>query len=151
MQPQPTQSTGPKRICVDLDGTICTLQNKTGDYGAAKPLPGAIETINRWYDEGHHIIIFTARRMRTCDGDVAKVVEMVGDITKKWLADHGVKHHELIFGKPYAHVYIDDLALPYKGDWRQVDEAVARIKTHVESDPVTAPQHTATKTKKEGT
>jgi capsule biosynthesis phosphatase len=123
------------RICIDLDGTICTLQNKTGDYAAAKPLPGAIETINRWYDEGHHIIIFTARRMRTCQGDVQKVVAMVGDVTKQWLADHGVKHHELIFGKPYAHVYIDDLAQPYKGDWGQVDEAVARIHTKVESDP----------------
>lgn len=136
-RPRTMQSTTPStmRICIDLDGTICTLQNKTGDYAAAKPLPGAIETINRWYDEGHHIIIFTARRMRTCNGDVAKVVAMVGDVTKKWLADHGVKHHELIFGKPYAHVYIDDLAQPYKGDWGQVDEAVARIHTKVESDP----------------
>ena len=40
---------------------------------------GAIETINRWFDEGHHIIIFTARRMRTCEGDVEKVIEMVGE------------------------------------------------------------------------
>jgi capsule biosynthesis phosphatase len=122
------------RICIDLDGTICSLQNKKGDYENAVPNPGAIETINRWYDEGHHIIIFTARRMRTCEGDVEKVIEMVGDLTKDWLARHGVKYTELIFGKPYAHVYIDDLAQKYEGSWADVALEVERMH-NVESDP----------------
>ncbi len=113
-----------KRICIDLDGTICTLQNKQGDYENATPLPGAIETINRLYDEGHYIIIYTARRMRTCAGDVQKVIAMVGDVTRAWLVRHGVKHHELIFGKPYAHLYIDDLAHRFDGDWAGVGARV---------------------------
>jgi len=125
-----------RRICLDLDGTICTLQNRKGDYENAVPLPGAVETINRWYDEGHYIIIFTARRMRTCDGDVEKVKEMVGDITRDWLARHGVKHHELIFGKPYAHIYIDDLGHRFDGDWKKADDAVTYMR-RVESDPLT--------------
>jgi capsule biosynthesis phosphatase len=123
-----------KRICIDLDGTICTLQNRKGDYENAVPLPGAVETINRLYDEGHHIIIFTARRMRTCEGDVEKVKEMVGGLTKDWLDRHGVKHHELIFGKPYAHVYVDDLAHRFDGDWGGVAARVESL-VRVESDP----------------
>lgn len=113
-----------KRICLDLDGTICSLQNQKGDYENAVPLPGAVETINRLYDQGHHIIIYTARRMRTCNGDVEKVKAMVGEVTRTWLERHGVKHHELIFGKPYAHVYVDDLAHHFDGDWGRVDIAV---------------------------
>lgn len=125
---------GLPRICIDLDGTICTLQNKKGDYENAIPIPGAVETINRLYDEGHHIIIYTARRMRTCEGDVEKVRAMVGQITIDWLARHGVKHHELIFGKPYAHIYVDDLAHKFEGDWARVGDAVDHLK-RVESDP----------------
>lgn len=117
-----------KRICFDLDGTICTLQNKKGDYENAVPLPGAVETINRLYDEGHTIIIYTARRMRTCEGDVQKVVAMVGEVTRTWLTRHGVKHHELVFGKPYAHLYVDDLAHRFDGDWSSV---AARVDSMV--------------------
>jgi capsule biosynthesis phosphatase len=123
-----------KRICIDLDGTICTLRNRTGDYENAEPLPGAVETINGWYDEGHHIIIFTARRMRTHAGDVEKVIADVGQLTKDWLARHGVRYHELIFGKPYAHVYVDDLAKRFEGDWPEVHDHVEGI-ARVESDP----------------
>ena len=70
---RPAES-GPARpvLYVDLDGTLCTLENASGNYAAAKPIPGAIEAVNRWYREGAYIIIFTARSMRTAKGDVAK-------------------------------------------------------------------------------
>lgn len=123
-----------KRICLDLDGTICTLRSEKGDYANAEPNAGAIETINRWHDDGHHIIIFTARRMRTHEGDVQKVILDVGKLTVDWLERHGVRYHELIFGKPYAHVYVDDLALRYEGDWDEVHAHVDALG-RVESDP----------------
>lgn len=123
-----------KRICIDLDGTICTLQNKKGDYENAEPNKDAIETINGWHDDGHHIIIFTARRMRTHEGDVQKVILDIGKLTVDWLERHGVRYHELIFGKPYAHVYIDDLAWRYDGSWNNVREHVDMLG-RVESDP----------------
>jgi len=53
------------RYCFDLDGTICLTpmrpdDNKPG-YLEATPFPFMVETVNRLYDEGNHIIIFTAR------------------------------------------------------------------------------------------
>ena len=48
------------------------------------------------------IILFTARGAAT--GIDWK------ELTKKQLKDWNVKHHELIFGKPHADVFIDDKA-----------------------------------------
>lgn len=97
------------RVCVDLDGTICAL-TPNGDYADARPVPGAREALLELRDRGAYIIIYTARRMRTHDGDVAKVVNDIGDLTRAWLRHHGMVYDEIVFGKPYAHVYVDDLA-----------------------------------------
>lgn len=97
------------RVCVDLDGTICQLA-ETGDYANASPVPGAREALCLLRGRGAYIIIYTARRMRTHDGDVGKVLEEIGDLTRRWLKRHDIPYDEIVFGKPYAHVYIDDLA-----------------------------------------
>lgn len=106
------------RVCVDLDGTICTLA-ENGDYASVKPLPRAVETLKKLKAQGHYIIIYTARRMRSQNGDVSRVIEEVGKLTTSWLKDHDVPYDELIFGKPYAHVYIDDLAVPFTS-WEKI-------------------------------
>ncbi len=49
--------------------------------------------------------------MRTHDGNVNNVIKDVGDITFKTLEKFDIPYDELIFGKPYAHYYIDDLAI----------------------------------------
>ena len=106
------------RVCVDLDGTICSL-TENGDYGNVKPLPNAIETLQRFKKEGHYIIIYTARRMRTHNGNVSEIIKEVGELTTTWLQKHNIPYDELIFGKPYAHVYIDDLAISFTS-WEDV-------------------------------
>lgn len=120
------------RVCVDLDGTICAL-SPDGDYAHARLLPGAREALRELRRRGAHIIIYTARRMRTHNGDVAKVCAEIGDLTRRWLREQDVPYDELVFGKPYAHVYIDDLAHRFDGwgglperllaTWERVDEA----------------------------
>ena len=97
------------RVCIDLDGTICQL-SPAGDYANALPVPGAREALYELRARGAYIIIYTARRMRTHNGDVARVLEEIGDLTREWLKRHDIPYHEIVFGKPYAHVYIDDLA-----------------------------------------
>ena len=59
-----------KRYCFDIDGTICN--NTWGEYEKALPIPDRIEVVNKLYNDGHHIIYFTARGMGTCDGDVLR-------------------------------------------------------------------------------
>src|SRR5690606_31207523 len=98
------------RICIDLDGVICQLREPGQTYADVAPVPGAIETIRALRAAGHVVIIHTARHMKTCDGDVGKVLARVGSITLDWLARHEVEYDEIYFGKPWADVYIDDNA-----------------------------------------
>lgn len=112
------------RIVVDLDGTICALKERDQTYEDVLPLPGAIETMQEWKKEGHEIIIYTARNMRTCAGNVGRVHKNVGSMTLNWLEKFEVPYDEIVFGKPSGDVYIDDLAIAFQS-WAKVK---ARVK-----------------------
>lgn len=102
------------RIMVDLDGVICKLKNPAQSYSDVEPNKDVIDLIGEWKDQGHTVLIYTARHMRTCNGDVRKVIKKIGKTTEDWLKKWKVPYDELYYGKPYADIYIDDLALTYK-------------------------------------
>jgi uncharacterized HAD superfamily protein len=87
-----------KRYCFDIDGTICSIE-KPENYDKAEPNMKMIETINKLYDEGNLIYMYTARHM-----DKERT-------TKEWMQRYGVKYHHIFFGKPVAEIYIDDLTI----------------------------------------
>ena len=99
------------RICFDLDNCLVTAPTKEGDYNTVKPIHRNINILNYLHDCGHTIIIHTARRMRTHGGNVMKVMQDIGPLTFNQLNNFNVKYDEIYFGKPYAHFYIDDLAV----------------------------------------
>ena len=101
------------RIVFDLDGVICELKKPSESYGEVKPKLDVIKLVNELHSNGDHIIIHTGRHMRTCNGNVDEVIKKVGKITKDWLKKNNVKYDELIFGKPHADMYIDDLGLSF--------------------------------------
>ncbi len=101
------------RIVFDLDGVICELKKPSESYGEVKPKSDVIKIVNKLHSNGDHIIIHTGRHMRTCDGNVDEVIKKVGKITKDWLKKYNVNYDELIFGKPHADMYIDDLGLTF--------------------------------------
>jgi choline kinase len=110
-QSQNTKNNDNLIFCFDLDNTLVTYPKITGNYSTVEPLQNSIDFCNLMYDMGYKVIIHTARRMKTCCGDVQKVREQVEQITVDKLKQFGIKYHELIFGKPYADFYIDDLAV----------------------------------------
>ncbi|KAM4060135.1 mobA-like NTP transferase domain-containing protein [Hirsutella rhossiliensis] len=99
------------RFCFDLDGTLVGLPAVAGDYSTCPPIDRNIRLLRELFEAGHHIIIQTARRMRTHNGNVGSVIADIGPITFAQLAKYNIPFHEIIFGKPYAHIYIDDLAV----------------------------------------
>ena len=103
------------RIVIDIDGTICETKKPGQSYDQLRVNPGAAEKIQQLKAAGHYIILQTARHMKTTGGDVQKVVEKVGDITKQWLKDNRIVYDELHFGKPYNEVLIDDRAFVFEG------------------------------------
>lgn len=97
------------KYCFDLDGTLCT--NTWGRYDKAEPFLDCIKQVNHLYDTGHIIKIYTARGMTS--GKDWTV------LTKKQLANWGIKHHELIMNrKPSADIVVDDIAINAE-DWRK--------------------------------
>lgn len=100
-----------KRFCFDLDNTLVTFPKILNDYTTVKPKIKNIKFLNFLHSLGHHIIIFTARRMRTHKGDVKKVKKDIEKLTINQLKTFNIKYDELIFGKPYAHFYVDDLSI----------------------------------------
>ncbi|WP_153115858.1 acylneuraminate cytidylyltransferase family protein [Rhodocyclus tenuis] len=83
----------------DIDGVIATLA-PANDYERAFPLDDNIALINRLYDLGNKIVLFTARGSATGRDWV--------DLTRGQMSSWGVKYHDLRFGKPAADFYVDD-------------------------------------------
>ena len=87
----------------DIDGTICSLV-ENADYKNAKPLKSRINKVNKLFEEGHTIKLFTARGTQT-GIDWTKT-------TKLQLKEWSVQYHELIMNKkPHGDLYIDDKAI----------------------------------------
>ena len=101
-----------KKLIVDLDGTI-TLGN-TSDYNNVLPNTALIEQLKKYKKDGFSIIIFTARNMRTYEGNIGKInIHTLPTITF-WLDKHDVPYDEIIVGKPWCGhdgFYIDDRAI----------------------------------------
>lgn len=90
---------GGRRFVVDIDGVVAKKQPEL-DYAKAEPDEEMVKLINRLYEAGNYIVMFTARGYVT-----GKDWEAV---TKGQFERWGLKYHELIFGKPNADYYIDD-------------------------------------------
>jgi dTDP-glucose 4,6-dehydratase len=93
--------------CFDIDGTLCS--NTEGNYLHAVPYRDVINSINRIFDEGHQVILYTAR------GSTTGIDWR--DVTERQLKEWGLRYHTLFMGKPTADVYIDDKAINAT-DWR---------------------------------
>lgn len=79
-----------KNYLIDIDGTICDdIPNEQPErMVTAAVYPEALETLNRWFAEGHIITFFTSR------------TEAHREITEEWLAVNGFKYQGLLMGKP---------------------------------------------------
>ena len=79
-----------KNYLIDIDGTICDdIPNEEPERMVTAQLyPEALETLNKWYDEGHIITFFTSR------------IEEHRAVTLDWLDKNGFKYHGLLMDKP---------------------------------------------------
>lgn len=94
-------------IFCDIDGTLV-------EVGTEEPLPGAIESINRAYDKGFHVVLTTMR----CD-NWGWGHKWSQKSTERMLEVIGVKYHRIIWGVPSPRILINDegaSAIPLKRD-----------------------------------
>merc|ERR1712228_281064 len=95
------------RVCFDLDHTLMSAPKRVGDYSSCEPIEANAATCRALYEQGHYIIVYTSRGMRTSGGNLAAAVAEVGESTIASLRANGIRYHELAFGKPEADFYID--------------------------------------------
>jgi len=109
-------------LAIDFDGTI--VEHTYPKIGKLKP--NAKETINKWYEEGHKIIIWSCRMNKE-----KKEAEL-------FLKENGIKFHTFnknvivndTFNpepKIFAHVYIDDRGFRYtdeKYNWEYLSNKI---------------------------
>ena len=89
-------------IMIDMDGTLCSEESPF-DRPLAKPLPGAMEAVNKFTAAGHVVVIWTARGWEQYR------------VTRKWLDDNGFQFAQLLMGKPIANLIIDDRSRQFLG------------------------------------
>lgn len=79
-----------KNYLIDIDGTITEdVPNEEPErMSTCEPFPDALETVNKWYNEGHYICFFTSR------------TEEHREVTEEWLQRNNFKYHSLLMGKP---------------------------------------------------
>lgn len=101
-----------KNYLIDIDGTITDdVPNEEPDrMSLVIPYADSVETLNRWYNEGHVITFFTSR------------TEEHREITETWLNKWGYKYHGLLMGKPRGGNYhwVDNHIVKgtrYEGVW----------------------------------
>ncbi len=112
-----------KNYLIDIDGTICDdIPNEEPERMVTAQLyPEALETLNKWYDEGHIITFFTSR------------IEEHRAVTLDWLDKNGFKYHGLLMDKPRGGNYhwIDNhmvRATRYSGRFTDLVEKSVKIQ-----------------------
>ena len=85
---------------IDIDGTILYSKvNDNGSYIVTGINHEIVTVINRMYDDGHSIVLWTARHWN-------HLID-----TKNQIDEIGIKYHSLNMGKPYADIYVDDRSM----------------------------------------
>lgn len=111
MLPDKLSSINKKRYCFDLDNTLVTFPKISNDYTSVEPIQQNIDILKKIKLYGNTIIIYTARNMKTYNGNVGKACANIGKITFDTLEKFNIPYDEIYFGKPMADFYIDDLAV----------------------------------------
>jgi hypothetical protein len=86
--------------CFDIDDTICNMES----LKLYTPIKERIDYINKQYHKGHYIYLYTCRKKNG---------------TSKLLDKFGLKYNEIVYGKPKAHIYIDDSAVNSEDYWEE--------------------------------
>lgn len=119
-------ATPPKKpvVCVDFDGVLHLYSR--GWYDGTvydDPVPGAREGIEALRHK-YTVVILSAR---------AGTPEGFSDI-QHWLDKHEIEVDAVTAIKPPAKMYLDDHAIPFKGDWEQAIEDIAAHKGWLAQD-----------------
>jgi capsule biosynthesis phosphatase len=98
-----------RTMVVDVDDTILVTQNR--DYANSVPKEDVVSKLREARDKGWYIILFTARGMGRSNGNIESVREEVAQEIESFCSRFCVPYNEIMLGKPWAAMYVDDKGL----------------------------------------
>jgi len=114
-----------KNLAIDFDGVVHNFDKGWHDgtcYG--DPIPGALEAIKE-LSKDWNIIIFSSK----VRPDRPVVNGKTGQqLVEEWLREHQVYKYvqEITHEKPRAEYYIDDKAIHFKNNWKEILERIGQ-------------------------
>ena len=93
------------------------------------PVVGAVEGVERLLLNGHHLVVCTCR----LNDEERRLVEMAPPTrprnhVEKWLDFFHFPPLTVTHIKPIAHVYVDDRAYRFHGDWSLADHEINSLR-----------------------
>jgi len=102
-----------KKIIIDLDNTL-TKDDSLYSYKDKKPKIEVVNKLKIYKSLGFTITIFSARSMKTFEGNIGIInVKTLPEIIE-WLERNGIPFDEVLVGKPWCGeggFYVDDKAI----------------------------------------
>lgn len=117
-------------LVVDIDGTLCDVKGPTQSYSELVPRAAMIEKLREYQARGYRILLYTARNMRTYQGNLGLINKHTAPVLFEWLARWDVPYDEILFGKPWPRskgFYIDDRAVRPDEFLRLSEEEIHRL------------------------
>lgn len=100
-----------KVLVLDIDGTICPVKQPNESYMDLIPFPEMLKKINAYKADGYYLIYYSARNMRTHQGNVGKINANTLKTLFAWMDKHEIPYDEIHVGKPWPGkkgFYVDD-------------------------------------------
>ena len=106
-------------VCIDLNGVLDTYTGWKGAEHWDPPREGAREFLDQLIRHGYDVVVFTTRWR---------------DDARAWLEQHGLLElvSDVTDRKPPAHVFVDDRALRFEGDFDATLRAIQTFSAHWE-------------------
>lgn len=103
-----------KTLVVDIDGTLCPLKEAAISYSELQPFEVMLMALRAWREDNGYIVLYTARNMRTYEGNIGLINANTAPVLIEWLTKWDIPYDELILGKPWPGeegFYVDDRAV----------------------------------------
>ena len=104
-----------KTVCLDFDGVIHSYRSGwQGESNIPDPPIHGVRDAIRHLRKRYRVVIHSART--SSEEGIAAV--------RLWLAKHEIEVDDICKTKPPAHVYVDDRAIAFDGEWEQTIAAI---------------------------
>lgn len=106
-------------VCVDLNGVLDAYTGWKHPDHWDEPRPGARGFLQALTERGFDVVVFTTRHHLQ---------------VRRWLQQHGLLTYvsAVTRRKPPAHVFVDDRAVCFKGDFEDALDEIIHFKAHWE-------------------